>query len=452
MERHQFNNVQKSVRGSNGSYAADVIVVGGGLAGLAAATYLARAGRSVTLFEKASHLGGRSISQERQGFVFNLGPHALYNGSPAVQVLKELGITYTVGSPVGIRAIDDGHSFIAPVDTTTLLKTKMLSFGGKWEAARLLLKLKSAKPDDYANITLSEWLDRNAQRPEVRRVLETTARGAMYADAPDRLSMGGFIEQFQMLAKGKVLYVDGGWQTLVEGLERAAREGGVRIITGVRVEAIEHESGKVIGVRLADGTFHAAQSVVVAAAPKEVLQMLPGAEVPILRNFTQKAIPVHGACLDVALRRLPNPENKVVFSGERPLFLTVQSEFSKMAPEGGALVCALKYLNPDLPQDTEANERELEAWLDETQPGWRNEVIERRYLPNLVVSNALVTAAQGGGAGRPWPQVEGIDNLYVAGDWVGPRGILASAVLWSAKLAAGAILAGSASDGMSKAA
>ena len=44
-------------------YAAqDVIVVGGGIAGLSAAAYLARAGVAVTLFEKSARLGGRAAT------------------------------------------------------------------------------------------------------------------------------------------------------------------------------------------------------------------------------------------------------------------------------------------------------------------------------------------------------------------------------------------------------
>jgi len=70
------------------------------------------------------------------------------------------------------------------------------------------------------------------------------------------------------------------------------------------------------------------------------------------------------------------------------------------------------------------------------QPGWREVVVERRFLPSLVVSHMLVTAAAGGTAGRPGPAVPGIRNLYVAGDWVGPEGMLADASLASAKRAA----------------
>ena len=43
----------------------DVAIIGGGLAGLSAATYLARAGMEVTLFEKSNRLGGRAATQSR---------------------------------------------------------------------------------------------------------------------------------------------------------------------------------------------------------------------------------------------------------------------------------------------------------------------------------------------------------------------------------------------------
>ena len=71
----------------------DVIVVGGGLAGLTAAAYLGRAGRRVTLFERGAQLGGRARVQQRAGFHLNLGPHALYLGGAGAGILRELGWT-----------------------------------------------------------------------------------------------------------------------------------------------------------------------------------------------------------------------------------------------------------------------------------------------------------------------------------------------------------------------
>src|ERR1051326_5019092 len=75
------------------------IVVGGGLAGLAAATFLARKGRTVILFEKSQTVGGRSITEIKDNFRFNLGPHALYCAGRGAQVLGELGVEFNGRRP-----------------------------------------------------------------------------------------------------------------------------------------------------------------------------------------------------------------------------------------------------------------------------------------------------------------------------------------------------------------
>ena len=47
----------------------DVAIVGGGLAGLTASIYLAKAGRKVIVLEKSSHLGGRGMTINKMAFV-----------------------------------------------------------------------------------------------------------------------------------------------------------------------------------------------------------------------------------------------------------------------------------------------------------------------------------------------------------------------------------------------
>ena len=86
-------------------------------------------------------------------------------------------------------------------------------------------------------------------------------------------------------------------------------------------------------------------------------------------------------------------------------------------------------------------ERELEELLDRVQPGWREFTVRRRFLPELVVSHALVTAERGGFLGRPSLEVPEMPGLYLAGDWVGAEGLLADASLASARRAAQALLA-----------
>ena len=72
------------------------------------------------------------------------------------------------------------------------------------------------------------------------------------------------------------------------------------------------------------------------------------------------------------------------------------------------------------------------------QPGWRQVLVKKRPLPNMVVSNAVVTAPKGGLTGRPGVRIA--DNLYIVGDWVGKEGLLSNAAVASAKHAAKLIL------------
>ena len=69
----------------------EVAVIGGGLAGLTAAVYLAKAGRSVILLEKTDQFGGRAQTTNKNDVLFNLGPHALFSAGTAIKILTELG-------------------------------------------------------------------------------------------------------------------------------------------------------------------------------------------------------------------------------------------------------------------------------------------------------------------------------------------------------------------------
>ena len=96
----------------------------------------------------------------------------------------------------------------------------------------------------------------------------------------------------------------------------------------------------------------------------------------------------------------------------------------------------MKYLNSFEISNPERNQLEMEHFLDIVQPGWRELVIKQRYLPNMIVYNLLVTAAQGGLKGRPSTKVNDTHGLYLAGDWIGQKGLLADASFASAKQAA----------------
>ncbi|MBN1305354.1 MAG: NAD(P)/FAD-dependent oxidoreductase [Anaerolineales bacterium] len=70
----------------------EVIVVGGGIAGLTAAAYLTRAGIDTLLLEKEPQCGGLINSFERDGFVYDGGIRALENAGVLFPMLKQLGL------------------------------------------------------------------------------------------------------------------------------------------------------------------------------------------------------------------------------------------------------------------------------------------------------------------------------------------------------------------------
>ncbi|MEO0156352.1 MAG: FAD-dependent oxidoreductase [candidate division WOR-3 bacterium] len=85
----------------------ETIVVGGGVAGLTSAAYLARAGQKVLLIEKNNECGGLVSSFNKDGFHFDAGVRALEDAGIIRPMLKELGINLEfVKSPVSVGVED----------------------------------------------------------------------------------------------------------------------------------------------------------------------------------------------------------------------------------------------------------------------------------------------------------------------------------------------------------
>lgn len=417
----------------------DVVVIGGGVAGLAAATYLARQGKSVRLLEQSHAVGGRARTKQQDGFFLNIGPHALYRGGRGIEVLRELGIEPRgkVPAVAGAFAIKDGNKHTFPVGLASLFTTSLFGLSAKLETARFLASLPKLRSKGVMNVSLREWLDANISHPEVQDFLLTVFRIATYTNAPELMSAGTAIEQLKLAFQSNVLYLDGGWQTLVDGLTRSAEQAGASIETGVKVEAVERDAtGGVTGVRTEDGQVLKTANVVIASSPAIAARLVGRATDSSLQKWADEAIPVKAACLDVALSYLPAPRATAGFAVDRPLYLSVHSASAKLAPDGGALIQVAKYLPPDHYDSHDAVEGELEDLLDLVQPGWRGALVYRRFLSDMIVMNAMPLARTGGVGGRPGPEIEDLPGLYVVGDWVGNEGLLVDASLASARHAA----------------
>jgi phytoene dehydrogenase-like protein len=444
-----------------------VVIIGGGLTGLAASVYLARAGCSVTIFERRRVHGGRAITHLRQGYRFNLGPHAVYRGGAASIVYRELGVPIRGGSPPNKAiALNGGSKTSMPVGPLSLLTSSLLSIGGKFEMAKLMVRLRFLDPQQFAQMTVREWLDANVSTEGARKVIETLIRVTTYSDAPDRQSASIALAQLKIAMKG-VVYMDEGWQKLVDALHSNAVAAGVNFVTSSHVVRVEHDGNSVRGIELGELELDLRNDTVSVGVPLPPADGEQGARIPAdtvllaVDPATARAIagddvidgdftPVTATCLDVALSRLPVEKNVLAFGVDRPLYFSVHSKWAQLTPKGGALIHVMKYRkeraaiqDDEIDQDVRtrhaevsADEAELEKILDDLQPGWRDALVHRRFLPSMTVSNALVTP----GSKRHPPQTK-VRGLYVAGDWVGETGLLSDAALSSAREAAKAILA-----------
>lgn len=407
-----------------------VVVVGGGLAGLVAAIYAAQEGRPAVLLESVSELGGRARTREERGFHFNMGPHALYNGSAAAEILRELGVEVAGGVPStsGALALRGGAVHALPGGFVSLLTSGLLGLGEKLAFARFYQALPRLDTAQWNHVPLDEALEQLVPAPRVRDLVRALTRVATYAHAPRAMSAGAALRQVQLAGAG-VRYLDRGWASLVSALRDVAERSGVQLRTGARARAVEGFP-RASGVVLQSGERIAASAVVLALAPDAAASLVRGADGapdPVLARLAAELVPVRAACLDVALERLPRPRARFLLGLDEPLYYSVHTASARLGPAGGALIHVASYLAPGEETGRDAVHARLEGILGQLQPGWRDVVVSQRFARDLTVSHALPTAAMGGLAGRPGPLLPHRPGLVLAGDWVGPVGQLADA-------------------------
>lgn len=369
-----------------------VTVLGGGPAGLAVATLLARGGRRVILHERSAHLGGRAATTILAGAAVNLGPHALYRASAAVPLLRELGVAFpgAEAPPTG-RLLRRGRLHLLPGSPASMWSTSALTTSEKLSLLRWLAPIGTA-PD----VPLDTWL---APAPAaVADVVRALLRVSSYANAPALQSARRAQEQLRLALSG-VIYVDGGWRTIVEGLARAAADAGVELHLGSHVATLPGGD-------------------VVIAGPPAMARAL-GIVLPEL-------VPARVAALDLVLKRLPVPEHRFVLGADEPWYL---SEHGAVAKLGGTVLHVARYLAPGEQGDLAA----LEGFLDLCQPCWRDEVLHRRWLPDLLAS---------GRVDQPGEHIpDRIGDTWLVGDYVGEEGMLLDRSMASARRVAAALLA-----------
>jgi phytoene dehydrogenase-like protein len=292
--------------------AADAIVVGAGHNGLAAAILLARAGRRVTVLERADEPGGaiRTAEVTLPGFRHDLYATNLnlFAGSRLYAELREdlvahgldfaasqrpFGSVFPDGRFVGVstdpdetaaalgedaaawRALAGWFAQIAP-HLFPLLGVQLPSLA----AARALLRGTRAlgRSWPYELIRLAaqssrELVEERFRTPETRALV---AAWGMHLDFPPDTPGGAlfcFLESFASAANGMVLG-KGGARTLPDALASLLASLGGELRCGAEVARITVEGRRATGVELADGERLTARTVVANLTPTVLARLL----------------------------------------------------------------------------------------------------------------------------------------------------------------------------------
>lgn len=415
----------------------DTAIIGGGLAGLIAAIELAKDGNKVVVLEKSGRLGGRAITNKKNGVSFNLGGHALYRAGKAYSILQELGVHIDGGAPSSkVNAIWNNQILPMPASPMSMLSSKLLSWSGKMTLLRMVMKLNKIDLTTLSNSTLRDWAEGEIPDPMVRHIFYALCRTATYTHDPDYQLAGPVLAQVQRSLKG-VLYLHGGWQTIVDQLHDKAVQAGVHIVSGKDVKEIVHQDGKVHKLKLADEEYLEISNVISTASASETYKLVRDADHTVLKRWKDEARPSKAACLDLGLKKLPVRGRDIAIALDQPIFFSHHTFQAKLSDDGTLVVHLVKYNGPG-ESDPKADEQMLTATMNTLHPGWEREVVARQFLPNITVVHDYMHI--GKSDRLTGPAVQGIRGLYVAGDWVSHGEMLVDASAASARRAAEAIL------------
>jgi phytoene desaturase len=260
-----------------------VVVVGGGVGGLAAAIRLRAAGHDVELHERNDWLGGKLTVREREGFTFDVGPSlvtlphvldelfraagtSLLAEVPMVRLDPQFRYVWPDGREVVVR--DDGCDVVGHREFVEhgreIWEVSERTFFAGAMAGPLSLARRMRSPRDLLAIDPLRSLDRAARQafPHDPQMVQWAGRYATYSGssprrAPATLACIAFVE-----SEYGCWYPLGGLGSLRDALVRTAERSGVRLHCGSDVVAISRSGNRADGVVLAGGRTVGADVVV----------------------------------------------------------------------------------------------------------------------------------------------------------------------------------------------
>ena len=285
-----------------------VIVVGAGLAGLAAAVDLADAGYRVTVLERGPVVGGRTSSRDDAGMVVESGLHrylGMYTELPdlirrvgrrledVVVWEDEIEIMLPDGGP---RAVFGASVIHRPLETagSVLGQNDFLPPGQKLALGKMLaagIAHYDIQPEELDATTVAAFAERHGVSPEtVHRVLVPLTEGLFFVP-PEEYSafdfFGLIVPYWKTAIAARIGAFAGGMtDVLARPIADHVDFMGGTVRTGVEVEALLVDAGRVVGVRAA-GEELRADVVVLAASIGPAQRLLDAAlgGLPWLADF-----------------------------------------------------------------------------------------------------------------------------------------------------------------------
>jgi 15-cis-phytoene desaturase len=273
----------------------DVIIIGGGIAGLACALELGKAGLGVTLLERSDILGGRACSwtDPATGDRVDIGPHILLTEyRNMLRLLDKLGTGDRIVWQSGkfITLVDQPHPVAiymrhlpAPLHfLPSLLKAPQVSQLDLLSNYRLLWQVMRLRPADALELdTISaeehlrrmgvsgrmiDWFWRSAAMSIMNVPLEHCSAGALLSFFRYMMGISGYQVGFAGEGLGDLF--------APESVRRIEAAGG-RVLLQAEVVRLIGKNETLTGVELADGSRIAAPLCVAAIPPQALRPLLP---------------------------------------------------------------------------------------------------------------------------------------------------------------------------------
>ncbi len=291
----------------------EVIIIGGGLGGLAAGIRLAAIGCQVTICEQGDGFGGKMNSWESSGFRFDTGPslitmpwifEELFNvaGSRLTDHLRMIPM-----HPLSSYSFDDGTKITYTADLSDWLETirqieprdvdgflRLMKLGSRiYELSQntFMRRVPFAPPRIEDLPALRHFPIRNAWGNYARVVaahFRSPLLRQLYNRYPTYVGSSPYSSPATLLIIPYIEFAFNGWYPLgglyriVQSLLELARQLDITLLTNAKVERIEHSHHQVSAVKLLDGTRLPADIVVANCEAEDAKVMLGEKNAPRL--------------------------------------------------------------------------------------------------------------------------------------------------------------------------